>query len=300
MSPLRSILNDTPATAVDVDWNFQTVEDHIATEVINRDGSVAMAAPLNLLGAAPSLATHAVPKSYVDATVLPVGIIWQFAGATAPAGWWLCDGSSQSTTDPRFVALFALIQYTYGGSGGTFNLPNLKGRMPVGRDSSVSVFDTLGEKGGNRNSPVVTHTHPIDHNHAAATTDAGGSHAHAVNIAKTNTGGWSTKGDPVGWNVDLGGGVSNVLYGEAAALRQMSLITHPGSGFHFSSAPPGWFQEQGYVDPPSTNTDTEPTHTHGINLPTFTGASGAASNDESGTDRNIPPYLVINFIIRIG
>ena len=75
MPPLRNILNDTPATAVDVDWNFQTVEDYIATDLIHRDGSVAMEAPLNLLGPAPSQPTHAITKGYVDTQIIPIGTI---------------------------------------------------------------------------------------------------------------------------------------------------------------------------------------------------------------------------------
>ena len=38
MPPLRPILNNTPASATDVDWNFQAVEDYVATDLIHRDG----------------------------------------------------------------------------------------------------------------------------------------------------------------------------------------------------------------------------------------------------------------------
>ncbi|HVQ48831.1 MAG TPA: phage tail protein [Mycobacterium sp.] len=310
MPPLRSILNDTPATAVDVDWNFQTVEDHIATEVINRDGSVAMAAPLNLLGAAPSLPTHAIPKSYVDSTVLPVGIIWMFAGGNGvgtggstviPAGWAMCDGATKSTTDPAYAALFAVIKYTYGGSGGNFLLPNMRGRIPVHRDSGVSVFDALGEKGGDRDAAVVTHTHPIDHNHPnePGGTSTESTHDHDYSIPKTNLGGWSTKGNPSGWVVNGGAGTENILFGNAAALNQVTQSVL-GTGHNYSTAPTGWFQEQGYF--PASNlvtTQTDP-HFHDVNLSNFVGTSGAASSAEAATDRNLPPYIVLNFIIRIG
>lgn len=83
----------------------------------------------------------------------PVGVILSYAGATAPSGWLVCDGAEISRT--TYAALFALIGTAYGAGNGstTFNLPNLKGRVPVGLDSGQAEFDTLGETGG-----AKTHT----------------------------------------------------------------------------------------------------------------------------------------------
>lgn len=83
----------------------------------------------------------------------PAGSVQMFAGATAPPGYAICDGGAVSRTDnPN---LFAAIGVAYGAGDGstTFNLPNLKGRVPVGRDAAQSEFDTLGETGG-----AKTHT----------------------------------------------------------------------------------------------------------------------------------------------
>jgi microcystin-dependent protein len=44
----------------------------------------------------------------------------------APSGWELCEGQSLDTA--VYPDLFAVIGYTYGGSGSTFNLPDLRGR----------------------------------------------------------------------------------------------------------------------------------------------------------------------------
>ena len=79
----------------------------------------------------------------VDAK-LPAGTITMFAGSTAPAGWLICDGRSVSSTD--FPELYAVIGTTYGGYGTNFQLPDLRGRFPVGKD--VGTFSTLGGKGG--------------------------------------------------------------------------------------------------------------------------------------------------------
>lgn len=55
------------------------------------------------------------------------------ARATAPSGWLLCYGQSISKT--TYLDLFAAIGYTYGGSGDNFNVPDMRGRVPVGLDN---------------------------------------------------------------------------------------------------------------------------------------------------------------------
>lgn len=65
----------------------------------------------------------------------PAGIIAPYAGSTAPVGWLICDGSAISRT--TYVKLFTAISTTFGNGDGstTFNLPDLRGRFPLGRDS---------------------------------------------------------------------------------------------------------------------------------------------------------------------
>ena len=90
---------------------------------------------------------------------LPIGTITQYGGATAPEGWLICDGSAISRTS--YSALFAAIGTTYGAGNGstTFNVPDLRGRVSVGKSSDTE-FDTLGETGGAKsNSYNLAHTH---------------------------------------------------------------------------------------------------------------------------------------------
>ena len=73
----------------------------------------------------------------------PTGALMPFAGAAAPAGWLLCDGSSYTTAGQ--AALFAVIAYTYGGSGANFNVPNMVNSVPVGSGGSFARGATGGE-----------------------------------------------------------------------------------------------------------------------------------------------------------
>lgn len=80
----------------------------------------------------------------IDNRLVPTGTISMFAGTTAPnADWLLCDGAAVSRTS--FSALFALVSTSFGiGDGSTtFNVPDLRGRTPIG-------LDNLGSSSANR------------------------------------------------------------------------------------------------------------------------------------------------------
>ena len=94
------------------------------------------------------------------------GAVMPTAGATAPTGWLLCDGAAVSRT--TYSALFAAISTYYGAGDGstTFNVPNLKGRVPVGIDTGQTEFDTRGETGGAKThtltvGQIPAHTHSL-------------------------------------------------------------------------------------------------------------------------------------------
>lgn len=65
----------------------------------------------------------------------PTGVVLPFAGSTAPAGWVFCFGQAVSRT--TFADLFAALGTAYGTGDGstTFNLPDLRGRIPGGKDN---------------------------------------------------------------------------------------------------------------------------------------------------------------------
>lgn len=66
---------------------------------------------------------------------LPIGIVMPFAGSTSPSGWALCYGQALSRNN--YSVLYGIIGTQYGAGDGstTFNLPDLRGRVPAGRDN---------------------------------------------------------------------------------------------------------------------------------------------------------------------
>lgn len=63
--------------------------------------------------------------------VSPPALVLDYAGSSVPTGYLLCDGSEVSRT--TFAALFAIIGTAFGEGDGstTFNVPKLKGRVPI-------------------------------------------------------------------------------------------------------------------------------------------------------------------------
>ena len=79
---------------------------------------------------------------------LPIGTQVAYGGTVPPTGWLICDGSAVSRT--TYAELFKVIGTSYGAGDGstTFNLPNKKGRVSAGYDSTNSKFNAIGKKLG--------------------------------------------------------------------------------------------------------------------------------------------------------
>lgn len=96
----------------------------------------------------------------------PVGAIIPFGAAAAPSGWLLCDGTSYSKT--TYAGLWAVIGYTYGGSGDDFNVPDLRQRFVRGKDGGSSLGDTGG---------TIDHVHTgPSHSHSTSGPNAHSDH----------------------------------------------------------------------------------------------------------------------------
>ena len=78
----------------------------------------------------------------------PTGVTLPFAGRYAPDGYLLCDG--RAVRRDVYSRLFGVIGTTYGSGDGmwTFNIPDYRGRVPVGFSPGETEFATLGQAGG--------------------------------------------------------------------------------------------------------------------------------------------------------
>ena len=80
-------------------------------------------------------------NSNVQSLTLP-GTVVYFANTSAPSGWIKANGASLSTT--AYSKLFGAIGYTFGGSGGSFNVPDLRGEFIRGWDDARGIDSGRG------------------------------------------------------------------------------------------------------------------------------------------------------------
>lgn len=124
----------------------------------------------------PTSNLHAATKTYVDSKIvatpgIPAGMIMDFAGPNAPAGWFPCDGWELNRAD--YPALFAAIGTTWGAGNGatTFNIPSLQTRYRRHRDNSPNYANTVGTL---QNPCNLSHYHGVNINSGYVSAD----HAH--------------------------------------------------------------------------------------------------------------------------
>ena len=101
------------------------------------------------------------------------GIVVPWGSASIPSGFLLCDGASYATSAQ--TALFAVIAYTYGGSGANFNVPDLRDRTVVGVSSANSkslaqgiganTVTPTGNIAGSTGATTLTSTQIPSHTH---------------------------------------------------------------------------------------------------------------------------------------
>lgn len=96
----------------------------------------------------------------ITGDTLPIGSMIPYGKSTAPTNWLICDGSAVSRT--TYAELFAVIGTSYGVGDGstTFNLPNKKGRVSVGLDTSDSKFNAIGKTGGSATHKLTVNEMP--------------------------------------------------------------------------------------------------------------------------------------------
>jgi microcystin-dependent protein len=199
----------------------------------------------------------------------PTGVIQAFAGSTAPTNYLMCDGAARSRT--TYAALFAVCGTAYGAGDGstTFNVPNLNGRVPVGRDGGY--FAALGQAGGTTVATMPSH----NHSGYTGASDRSLAHQHSSNFA--------TAGRNAAHYHNAGNQSTNLLAQGGAGT--LGVTTGPRSIFEVSAAT--GTESADHAHSVSGWTDAgqgAPDHLHGISA--------------QGSGDNVQPYLTVNYIIR--
>lgn len=240
-------------------------------------------------------------------TNTPTGMISIHAGSSAPTGWFLCDGTSYSTT--TYANLFSAIGYTFGGSGSAFAVPNLKGKVVVGIDATQIEFDTRGETGGSmthQHASTTSSSTSVGHNHTipALSTNSGtagaGAHNHNVNAHSHNT---NSDGDH---DHTFEGSVSTSTNGVSQSRTTgptiSTVIPNHSHGDNFNPTTTGAHTHT--TNNPGTSTSSDGgNHTHTVNTvasATTDGAGGSHTHTISASDTlsNLQPYMALNYIIK--
>jgi microcystin-dependent protein len=141
---------------------------------------------------------------FTEANVqVPSGMLFDFAGTTAPTGYLACDGSAVSRT--TYAALFAAISTTWGVGDGstTFTLPDFRRRVAVGSGGSGTA--TLGASVGNTGgaeSVTLTGAESGTSAHTHTITDSAGAHTHTVSVSDNTGGGIDSVNATTGWETN--------------------------------------------------------------------------------------------------
>ena len=155
--------------------------------------------------------------------VVPTGTLAATARSSAPAGWLLCDGAALSRT--TYAALFEAIGTAYGAGDGstTFNVPDLRGRVPVGDDGAagrLAANDARGQSGGAETVALTEAQLPA--------------HDHAYTIVGTNS---TAHGHAGPGNPDVAQAAGSILIGTISGSTQVS-TEDAGSGQAHNNLPP--------------------------------------------------------------
>lgn len=273
MPTLRDILNETPADAGDVEYNFNTIETHIANELVPSSGPATIEGPVTLLTPGTE-DPHLITKAQLDA-LLPAGMLTPFSGGESqiPDGWAPCNGQEESETDDKFARLKAIYEaqgYPYNDGNeqpGNFRLPDMRGRLPAGLRpiEAGKPQQALGEQGGEDDATLPIHTHKQtahthsmnSHTHGAGSlaTNSTGSHTHNVNPPNTTS-------------------TSDGSHTHDTNLNSSTQKFESGTGTYATPGTAG----------SNVNTKSAGSHTHNVNIAAFdSGSAGSHSHSVSGT-----------------
>lgn len=214
------------------------------------------------------------------------GEIKLFAGAEAvvPSGYRMCDGSSVLRT--AYPELFAIISTTYGEGdtpGSTFNLPDLRVRIPIGAGTGKALGADDGVAEASRNARHShTHTHVATSSGSISGTVGNNTTSCGISggIFAADTNHNHTTNDYTHTTNSNTAGASNLA-------RLVSPATHNHGSTSLAVQPGGQTHAHGHNIAVS-----DPGHGH-----TFSGTTSVGTTVENGGS-NAHPFQTVNYIIK--
>ncbi|HJW80814.1 MAG TPA: tail fiber protein [Acidiferrobacterales bacterium] len=144
-------------------------------------------APILAAGLTLSKSDNTQLLAAIKAISEPTGSMKMYAGAAAPTHWLLCNGAAISRT--TYAALFTAIGTTWGAGDGstTFNLPDLRGRTPIGAGQGSGLTNrALAATGGEENHTLTIAEMPA-HDHSDGTRSVWAAGTAKAYVAGPNT-----------------------------------------------------------------------------------------------------------------
>lgn len=254
-----------------------------------------------------------VLDKYVDHLLeggMPAGAIMSFGatGVDFDGAWLYCEG--QEVSRSTYSRLFDAVGTTYGAGNGstTFNLPNLKGRLPVGHSPGDPELGSVADTGGARTHTLTADEMP-SHDHSAST-DSAGSHNHSASTGSAGSHSHSASTGSAGSHSHTVGGLRRFMttnrvtnFGHRSAPSGTSASAYVGAyagdgtqsmGSESNTASTGSHSH-------SVSVSSGGSHSHSVTVNSGGAHSHSVSVQNAGggePHNNMPPYIVLPYIIK--
>lgn len=223
----------------------------------------------------------------------PPGLIRMFAGLVPPTGHLFCDGTLKLRAD--YPELYAAIGTQWGAGDGstTFGIPNLQQRFPVGKGTEAWA-DVVAETGGSKDLIVVAHGHDMTHTHAVANHSHNAYHGHSATAWTADVDHHNHPGEGAPNNMGLVSRQNAYIWGSSDYFNLVISPSGQGAQMHSGGSGLAGYHRHGAgadVSPANFNTGDSGAQTVGFD-------GNTKSTGTTGADKNLPPYVVVNFIIK--
>ena len=310
-----TLSSDTTTTMPLVDINGGAIDSttlgvstpsSVAATTLTASGATTLNGDVTLGNASADTITVTGTMAGIDNKSGMTGEIRMWAGSSSPTGWLMCDGASVSRS--TYSALYAITGDAFGtASGSTFNVPDMRGRMPVGVGTGIggAAEDTdggtvpvggsaltarsLGEWAG---AEVLSTAHTAASTTPGATgsttpgaggsttpsptgstapgsTSGGGGHSHTLTAATSNG----------------SGSIFNITNGYTSLTNYGATRTQISGGGHEHTSPAHTHTSAAHTHTGAAHTHTSAAHTHTI-------------ADTGSSSKFTTPIMCVNFIIK--